>query len=381
MLLAGGAVVAQSLADVLAQFVAEQESQVVLLVERDVIVGGVLPGEDGKGVPRVRHIGGRGSLVASCRLVVVVLAYATVAAVDGQLCLQGEALDWGNLQIGAAHEAGALNVHLVVIALVHQGVHMRRVPHVGCLVDAAVLLVSLCEAGHLAGSVEHRGVAGVMAQRAAHLEVLVDDVVEVQAAVVAVHLVVLQQSLVIHSSQRQAEVGLVVAATDAGLVVLRGRVLQNGVVPVGEVAVIDEVYHLVLVVAGNGGGTKHVVKRYVRRAPVARCQVGLVVGTVNPAPHLSLAVHALDGRGGRLHGQIGREVDTRLARLATLGGDDDDTVGALRTVDGGRGGVLQNVHRFDRLPVYSTPSTIISGELEAVMERLPRRVMLTADPA
>ena len=257
MLLAGGAVVAQSLANGLAHFMTEQEAQVVLLVECQVIVDGVLPSQNGPCIPGIRHIGGRRRLVASCRLVVVILADAAVAAVDRELRLHGKSLQRGNLQVGTTQVAGALDVALKVVALVHQGIHMGGIPHVGSLVDAAVFLVGLRDAGHLASGIEHRGIAGIVAtigesHRTTHLEVLVDDMVDIQAPVVAVHLVVLQQSLVVHSSQRQAEVGLLVAAANAGLIVLRRGVLQNGVVPVGIVAIINKVYHFVFVVAGNG---------------------------------------------------------------------------------------------------------------------------------
>ena len=55
-----------------------------------------------------------------------------------------------------------------------------------------------------------------------------------------------------------------------------------------------------------------------------------------------------------LGSQVGREVHLHLVALLTAtGGDDDHTVGSARSVDRGRGSVLQHLHRLDIVHVQS----------------------------
>ena len=237
-------------------------------VECEIVVGSILPGQYGPCVPCIRDIGIGRCLVAVGGLIVVILADASVASVYGNLRLQHQARDGCDLQIGTANEACGLNVLLVVVALVHQRVDMCRVPDVRRLVDGAVSLVCLCDAGHLACTVEHRCVSCIMVyvgkgSRSAHLEILVDDVIYVDTSVVSAHGIVLQQALVAHGGERQREVCLFIAAADAGLIVLRGGVLQDGVIPVRIVVGSNEVGHLVLVVASDGRCAEHVFHRIV----------------------------------------------------------------------------------------------------------------------
>ena len=88
---------------------------------------------------------------------------------------------------------------------------------------------------------------------------LINNMVDVGTSTITVHLVMLQKTLIDHSRQRDAEVGLFVTATDAGLIVLRGRVLHEQVIPVNEVATSNQVSNLVIVVTSNRGLTKYIV--------------------------------------------------------------------------------------------------------------------------
>ena len=56
-------------------------------------------------------------------------------------------------------------------------------------------------------------------------------------------------------------------------------------------------------------------------------------------------------RGDRLHAGLAVVFDRSLACLGPAGGDDDNTVGAAGTVDGGGGAVLEHVDGFDLLEV------------------------------
>ena len=58
-------------------------------------------------------------------------------------------------------------------------------------------------------------------------------------------------------------------------------------------------------------------------------------------------VHHVDPAGLAAHGEHSVIGELRLAGLTVLGGDEDDTVGALRSVDRCRRGVLQDLHRDD----------------------------------
>ena len=60
-----------------------------------------------------------------------------------------------------------------------------------------------------------------------------------------------------------------------------------------------------------------------------------------------VGIHEVQILGIGLGGEGGVEVDADLAGFRPLGRDDDDAGGSLRTVDGGGGGVLQDLDRLD----------------------------------
>ena len=83
---------------------------------------------------------------------------------------------------------------------------------------------------------------------------------------------------------------------------------------------------------------------------ITPCTVGdifVVVGTIYIQIYLIHAGFVPDIAGCTVERQIAIEVDSCLTSLTTLGGDDDNTISTLSTIDGGRGSVLQDVHRFD----------------------------------
>ena len=51
--------------------------------------------------------------------------------------------------------------------------------------------------------------------------------------------------------------------------------------------------------------------------------------------------------GKILNADIAVITDRGLAFFAMLGGDKDDTIGTIGTIDGGSRGILQDFHRFD----------------------------------
>ena len=93
-------------------------------------------------------------------------------------------------------------------------------------------------------------------------------------------------------------------------------------------------------------------------APVVVVAQVVVVG-VQSVVHIGLpegtsplaGIHRLNLVGIERGGHRGVEVDLHLAVLALLGGDDDHTVGSTRTVDRGRGGILQHLDALDVVTV------------------------------
>ena len=59
-----------------------------------------------------------------------------------------------------------------------------------------------------------------------------------------------------------------------------------------------------------------------------------------------VGIQQIQATGVGLHRQRSIEGDRGLALLRALGRDDDDTIGSLRTIDGGRGGIFQHLDRL-----------------------------------
>ena len=141
---------------------------------------------------------------------------------------------------------------------------MSRIEHVWSLVDASVGQISRCQRSHFTSTVEYGVVTRVVAlvcecHAGTNLYHLINNVVDIGTSTITIHLVMLQKTLIDHSRQRDAEVGLLVTATDAGLIVLRGRVLHEEVIPVNKVATRNQVSNLVIVVTSNRGLAKYIV--------------------------------------------------------------------------------------------------------------------------
>ena len=112
---------------------------------------------------------------------------------------------------------------------------------------------------------------------------------------------------------------LVVAALEGDAVLLAPAGLIGSVIPVGVDAVVAVGIQQVLIEVAD---------------------VGLVVDVFLGAEDLGLLAEGLQGEAAVVgHG--------RVSFLAGLGGDEDDAVTCLRTVDGGGGGILQDLHGLD----------------------------------
>ena len=224
----------------------EQEVEGVFLVELECVVDGVLPVEGGHSVVAVLDGAWSCALIVAHALVVVVLSVAAVGTVDREERLSSEAFDGSELDVSAADETCGLTVALVVLSLIHKRVDVCGIHGVWCLIDLAVVrTVGVGDGGHLACCIEEGSavVVTLIGEGGAHADShdAVDLMIEVESSVVTVECVVLEQSLVVHGCCGSRESGLLIATADAGLVVLRGGVLHECVVPVGVAAVVDDV--------------------------------------------------------------------------------------------------------------------------------------------
>ena len=117
--------------------------------------------------------------------------------------------------------------------------------------------------------------------------------------------------------------GLFVTAADGEVVLLHRRGFEKLPLPVGS--------------CGQGLGNRI----FVALGGAAKfCEGVIVLGEHRQ-------VHKLKILGHGLYTGLGVEVDVHAAGLAALGGDDDDTVGTLDTIDSGCGSILQDVHGLD----------------------------------
>ena len=171
---------------------------------------------------------------------------------------------------------------------------------------------------------------------------------------------------------RRAEIG-----GAGGVRVLEAELAGGGVV------LGDELVHL------SVDAAVHRVRR-LRIVQVALLLELLVDG------HLVLGVHDVEGGVHRLQadGVFARVADVALARLALLGGDDDDARHRARTIDGGSGTVLQDVEGLDVVGVQAgdrggdqgggvTGAEIVRGDVHDVLHdhavHDPQRLGRTVD--
>ena len=128
-----------------------------------------------------------------------------------------------------------------------------------------------------------------------------------------------EDTVVVEVVEGGEEVALVVAALEGDAVLLAPAGLERRLVPVVVNAVVAVGIQQVLIEVAD---------------------VGLVVDVFLGAEDLGLLAEGLQGEAAVVgHG--------RVSFLAGLGGDEDDAVTCLRTVDGGGGGILEDLHGLD----------------------------------
>ena len=115
---------------------------------------------------------------------------------------------------------------------------MCGIPGVRSSIDTAIIQISVSNRGHLLCLVEHTTITFVVAlvsvrEAGANLHDAVDIVIQVDAAGVAVELITLHQTFIIHSGHRHIEVGLLVTTLNRYFIVLRYAVVENHIEPVG----------------------------------------------------------------------------------------------------------------------------------------------------
>ena len=252
-----------------------------------------------------------------------------VAVVQTQAGLVGETLDPGEVELHIAGVVGGDGLGLVhpdtlggqiLDALARNNILVIVGGHVDTPLEIAVRIVGNHERGLGKGGVHVHlvtgvgGIAGVGGET--DPEPLADPLVHAGVQRDAVVTLGRDHGFVVIVSHAETVAAALGAAGHVQVVVLRVAVAVQEVLPIGELV------------------------------------IGLVQGVGVLAAHLThldvlVARHhrILDGL---LEGGVGVEGHLRSLALDTLvGGDEDDTVGAAGTVDGGGGGVLEDVHALD----------------------------------
>ena len=262
------------------------------------------------------------ALGVAVRTVAVALVLVAVGAVPGEVFAEAD------IKVEAAHDVVVLVVYTVAVGQAVEvvglcGVHPSLVA-VGS--QASVLKIGAVPGEHgvhgvdavlgIAGIAHHADDGGFQRQPLAGLEL--------HAGIHAVLLVfvTLHGTFFIEISHGEESVHLFRTALERYVVVLR-IAHMGGKVPPVEIAVAE---------VGVPAGEADLVGILHR---------GIVVVELAAGHHLLVTIVE------DVHTCLGRNVHTDVAALAALGGDDDDTVCTLRTVDGSGSGILEDTHAGD----------------------------------
>ena len=182
----------------------------------------------------------------------------------------------------------------------------------------------------------------------------------VDAEVILVVLRAFEDAVLPQVAHRQRVGQLVGAAVELHVVVVQDRGLEVEVGPVAvgverRIVALAEMLDVALAVTGL----------------LARVEARLVVEVhvIDRSEQVGIAGHLLDR-------DVSVVLDLQAARTAFLRGDEDDAVGGLVAVDGGRGGVFQDRHRLDVLGVH-----LVERRFESVDDDQRRRIVERADAA
>ena len=229
--------------------------------------------------------------------------------------------------VAGVHAAGQLDV--LVEHIVAESAVFVDDRHVHELVGLAVDVVHRRDE---AGVVDHVAAAlafgGVEVDGQTDLEPLGDVKIGAEAQEEALLPGVDDDALVVHVADGEVGAGVLGTARHGDVVLLTDGGLRHHVLPV-------DLVELVVIAAGEGGE--------------GRTAVGLDGLPVHGQP-VGQGGHFEPGsEGGDTDGGV--EVHAGLAGLALAGGHEDDAVGTVGAVDGGRGGVLEDLDALDILRV------------------------------
>ena len=338
-----------------------------VVAELHVVIGGIGPGP--LEVVGLTHGGGRGVVVHHVGVPGVGDGVdVTVIVVQTEVGTQGQALDGGDVHKCVAEDAPYLEG--VVAVVIQFAERILTVAHAadGTGEGNAVFLIDRKGGGHLQGVLHggavHLGGVGdgeVLAdgQPFEHFQAGVDtggNVLEVR---------IFQDTLVVLVSHGNQHGGTVGHVGNGEVVALEETGAGDGLEPVGvaeahgllavHVAVVQAVdgigLHLVrggvIGLDGLAGGSLEVqaVVGGVLDGIQSVVEGGLghgggIFGTVGQRHHALAVVH--------LGGEVGGEVNAHFVALLTFaGGNHDNAVGGAAAVDGGRCGVLQDLHGLD----------------------------------
>ena len=270
-----------------------------------------------------------------------------------------EILERSDAQVNVAKRA-PLRV-FVLLGIVN---HAQRVLALGIGAEGLGILAVLGVDGEigveLQGVLQHSA-GSIDALRAVDGEILADDHLAVEQLVVGigtagetVEIGVLDGALVVVVANAEERAAPLRAVADGEVVLLHDARARYLVEPVGVAGthggVVVEIHvHRHLVEHGDALG---VVAPVVVVAQVVVRGVQAVVHRCLPEGAAPLAgVHRLNLVRIERGGYASVEIHLDFAVLALLGGDDDDTVGGTRTIDRGRGGILEHLDALDVIAV------------------------------
>ena len=277
----------------------------------------------------------------------------------------------GNLQIVGEAQLGIENCHHRTVAALGVGIgsllediEVERgillALHVGIVVVVTVLIVWsevwVCQSGIIyrvgkAITISEIGVLLTLVgiYGSTHLEEFVHLVVGLQGDVVSGVAHTLHVTLLVGIAHGCIVIALVAATRDADVVLLGECIAEEDIIPVG--IGVAELVNLVLGCLAQRIPSACLIGTGFAQAAEDACYPTLVlaIGVIRCQQtefqvYLLIAVEQVEAVDIRLRheGHLAREVDDRCSRTSLLGGDDDDTIGCSRTVDGSGCSILEH---------------------------------------
>ena len=219
--------------------------------------------------------------------------------------------------------------------------------------DTCILRVGALEVGHCIGEI----------LTCSYFQPVGDMTVDVHTKVITLETCILNDTLLISEAPRESIIALFRTTADTGTILLKETSLVNLILPVGT----GHLIHITILISTDTR-SQEVLRRgvigtlridrlstHVRIAPLATIGILLCALLVETAVGSSLVLIAGIGIGIKHLYPTTYALDTprsihlnlRLTNLPLSGGNDNDTIGTTRTVNGSSGCILQHLNLLD----------------------------------